>query len=461
MAHKKKALVFIEYDMIIRHFIHSNAFANLEKNYDVKYVFHQEQGTEKRNIFINLESLNLKNYVRFHVPRKRMGTWDHLFVPKTLNVQRGTDNYNDSLTLSYIIRSKKWVDRYRFLALPVIFPIFQATFRLFMGVYKPLEDFVREEHPDIVFHPTILQGYFINELVPICKKQGIPFVCLMNSWDNPSQKAATTGFPDRLVVWGEQTHRHAVEYMKMPADKILKFGAAQFQIYRKPVTETDAELRDLFQVPKGIPILLYAGISKGVLENNQLQLIDTAIENGTIPPCHVIYRPHPWRGPLRPNERSFFDYNFKNITLDPFMGEFYQRVIDGSQAGFDPADYDVTRKLLHLVDAVTSPLSTILLEAIIKQKPVQILLNSDTDSEQSKQIMALASTITHFADLKGPGVNYCTDQSKIGDGIKILLEQAKDPEIKKSLKGLAEYFTITEGPTYSERLLLLAEELTA
>lgn len=461
MAHKKKALVFIEYDMIIRHFIQSHAFAELEKEYDVKYVFHEERGNEKRNIFIDLESLNLGNYIRFHVPRKRMGTWDHLFVPKTLNVQRGTDNYKDSLALSYIIRSKKWVDRYKVLALPGIFQIFQAIFRLFMGVYTPLEELLRQEQPDIVIHPTILQGYFINELVPICKKQGIPFICLMNSWDNPSQKAATTGFPDKLVVWGEQTRRHAIEYMKMPAQNILEFGAAQFQIYRKPVTETNAELRDLFKVPKDIPIILYAGISKGVLENNQLDILDKAIESGEIPPCHVIYRPHPWRGPLRPNERSFLDYNFKHITLDPFMGAFYQRVIDGSQMGFDPADYDVTRKLLHLVDGVTSPLSTILLEAIIKLKPVQILLDSDTDSEQSKQIMALASTITHFADLKGPGVNYCTDQSKMPQGINALLEQAKDPEIKKSLKELSQYFTVTDGPSYAERLLSLADELTA
>ena len=37
---KKKVLVFIDYDMLIRHFILSSVFRELEDSYEVKYVFH-------------------------------------------------------------------------------------------------------------------------------------------------------------------------------------------------------------------------------------------------------------------------------------------------------------------------------------------------------------------------------------------------------------------------------------
>lgn len=455
-----KALVFIDFDMLVRHFILSGAFCELGKHYDVKYVFHADRTSDKQGIHTDIDALGLKNYVRFPIPRKRMGTWDHLYCPTVLNNQRGTDNYEIRLELTYLTRPPKWARRYEFLSLPGIFQIFRFAFSTAMGVYQPLADFVRREAPDVVIHPTILQGYFINELVPICKKLNIPFLCLMNSWDNPSQKAAATGHPDKLVVWGEQTRRHAIDYMKMPPEDVLMFGAAQFQVYRKPVSESDAELRALFKVPEGISVLLYGGTSKGVMENLHLELIDAAVDDGRIPPCHVIYRPHPWRGALMTGERSFFDYDFRHITMDPFMEEYYRDATSGKADGFDMADYDVTRKLLHLVEAVTSPLSTILLEAVMHQKPVQVLLDSETGSKVSEDILKLGPRLTHFADLKGPGVTYCTDRNTIPEGCARLLEQAKDPEIRAGLKKLGDSFAVMDGPTYAERLLALTDETT-
>lgn len=462
MLKNKKALVFIEYDMIIRHFIHSNAFFRLEENYDVKYIFHKDRTKDKKNININLDSLGLEKFTRFHVPRKRMGNWYHLHVPNVLNKQRGTKNYSDFLELMHLLGSSKWVDRYKILSLPGVFQIFSFLYRLWMGTYKPLEGFLRKENPDIIIHPSILQGYFINDLTLICKKHDIPFVCLMNSWDNPSQKAAATGFPDKLVVWGEQTRRHAIEFMKIPEDKVLEFGAAQFQIYRQPVTEPNTELRKIFNVPSNVTLILYAGISKGVRENDHLQRIESAISDGEIPYCHVIYRPHPWRGPLHKDELSFYSFNFKHITIDPHMEKYYSTVIDGSAQGFYMADYTVTHKLLTLVDAVMSPLSTILLEAIIHQKPILVFHNSKTHRDRERKIMKLASTISHFSDLKeGPGINHCKNNDKILATMRVLLEQTNDQKIKDSLEKVSKYFTVMDGPTYAERLLDLADELTS
>jgi hypothetical protein len=458
---KKKVLIFIDYDMLIRHFVLSGVFHQLEDAYEVKYVFQSDSTSTKRSIHQDVESFNLANSVSLHLPRKRMGMWDHLYCPTVLHRLRGTDYYQDRLDLFRELRSLKWVRRYEYLSLPGIFQVYSWIFRKFHGVYQPLRNFVISEQPDLVLHPTILQGFFINELVPLCREMKIPFVCLMNSWDNPAQKASATGHPDKLVVWGKQTRQHAIKYMKMPPEDILMFGAAQFQLFRKPVTETDAELRAMFKVPAGKRILLYGGTSKSVAESEHLKILDDAIESGLIPDCHVIYRPHPWRGGLTSLEADFFSCNFRHITMDPFMEAYYRRAVQTDDKAFDLADYEVTRRLLHLVDAVTSPLSTILLEAVIHQKPVQILSASEHVDPQAKSLYETAIRQVHFADLTGDGVLRCSSAAEIPEGCRRLLQLARDPDIREKLRHLASHFVVMDGPTYGERLLELVDDMTS
>lgn len=446
--------------MLIRHFIKSDVFRELEEKHSVKYVFHHDDTSDKQGINVNVATLGLKNFTKFSIPRGRMGLWDHLYNPTVLNKLRGTDYYDARYDIMYQTRSHKWAKRYVHLSKPIIFPIYSYLFKRYMGMFKPLHDFVKSEAPDIILHPSILQGYFINELVPICKDLNIPFVCLMNSWDNPAQKAAATGQPDKLIVWGEQTRRHAIEYMKMPADDVLMFGAAQFQIYRKPVTENDDELRALFNVPKGLPIILYGGTSKSVLETKHLEIIEKAIDDGELAPCHIIYRPHPWRGKLLKGEDDFFKCGFKHITMDPSMEPYYRRISTQDQAGFDLADYDVTRKLLHLVDAVTSPLSTILLEAVMHEKPIQILMTSEHVQDDVKAIYKSGNRQVHFHDLDGPGVLRCETTAAMAAGCGKLLEMSQDTAVKGQLRELAHYFAVMDGPSYGERLRDLVDEMT-
>ena len=45
---RRKALVFIDYDMLVRHFVLSGAFAELEKRFHVRYVFHADSTSPKQ-----------------------------------------------------------------------------------------------------------------------------------------------------------------------------------------------------------------------------------------------------------------------------------------------------------------------------------------------------------------------------------------------------------------------------
>ena len=143
------------------------------------------------------------------------------------------------------------------------------------------------------------------------------------------------------------------------------------------------------------------------------------------------------------------------------MEAYYRKAVQTDYKGFDLAEYDVTRKLLHLVDAVTSPLSTILLEAVMHEKPVQILSASEHVDPQAKSLYETATRQIHFADLAGEGVLRCNSAADIPDGCRHLLELAGDPDIKVKLRQLARHFVVMDGSGYGERLRGLADDLTS
>jgi len=457
----KKALVFIDFDILIRHFIKSGAFSELDNCYDVTYVFHKDSTTDKQGIFSDVGDLRLKSVQFLEVPRNRMGQWYHLFIPSMLSRHRGTSNYAPALEQMKMSHTPKMARRYWLLSMPGVLQAFRWFMMLRLGTHEPLRELLRREKPDLVIHPSLLAGYFINDLLLQCKSKSIPLILLMNSWDNPSNKAVTTGMPDKLVVWGDQTRKHAMQFLGLPPERIEMFGAAQFELYRSPIEQTHEELCSEFQVPTDLPILLYSGAARSFNETGHLVMIDEAIERGDIPQCHVLYRPHPWRGRLIDGEKSLYDVNLKHVTLDPHMDDFYKGITITPRKSLYMADYAITKKLMHLIDALVSPLSTMMLEATLHGKPVlAMFVDADPDSASSKASDVIRRLV-YFADfVNKPGILTCDNLATFAAQVKKLMEASKNPEISLKLKELASTYTIVDGPPYAARLVKLADELT-
>ena len=456
-----KALVFIDHDMIVRHFVHSDAFAALGEAFDVTYVFNDDISTEKKWLTLDIDSLGLGRVLRTHIPRIRMGSWYKLYAISVLHLQRGTPNYAGRRERMTDINGWKRTQYYDLLSREPIYSWVRRKFLKELGLYKPLIDLIEEEQPDILIQPTQLNGYYINELLLASEQLDLPFLILMNSWDNPSQKAAATGMPTCLAVWGDQTRDHAIEYMGLPPERVEIIGAAQFDLYRKPVTETDAALRARFGVPEGLPIVLYGGVSKSINETRHLQLLEDAIEAGDIEPCHILYRPHPWRGGLIEGERDFFEAGFRHITMDPHMETYYRRIAATGDDTFDMADYDITRQLLHMVAGTVSSLSTIQLETTLNGKPtISFMPTPDMESKYGHSA-AISARLAHFQGLWDcPGVEKCESDEDLPRAVNQLLIQAADPVWRARIRNYANNFSSLEGPTYAEKLRDLALRLS-
>ena len=451
-----KIFIFIDADPVVRHFIHSGQLATLERDHDVTYVFNDESDVpyENRRMFVDFRTLGLRRVLTARVDRRRHGQWYALTTTAVLKNHRGTPNYRARRRLAAAIASERFTRRCEILGRPVIFPLFKWVYLKVMGLHPEIVKLLEAEKPDIIVHPSLLNGPFQNEVALAAERQSVPLVVLMNSWDNPTAKSASIGRMDHLVVWGEQTREHAATYLKVPKERIHCFGAAQFQVYRKPPAESCEELARLFQVPADKKIILYAGSGSSDLETDYLLALEGAAESGSLRGCHIIYRPHPWRGPLTPGERDFFTIGFRNITLDPHMKEFYMRRVKNHRKELFLIDYAITNKLLSLVEVVVSPLSTLLLESLINVKPAVMLL---PEGEVGRNMHMDQIHFRSLAEMEG--VVRCDRIGNLPQACATALRLRDDAEACERIRGQVNRLAVMDGPTYGERLLRLVNQV--
>ena len=162
-----------------------------------------------------------------------MGMWYHLFIAQLLFYHRGKSTYKATLETKVKMElTPKLVFLMRLLSKRGIFPIFKYWFRKILGNSKEIEKLLKEQ-PLCVIYPSVLTGPFICELPREAKKLNIKSIVCMNSWDNPMSKAIPNDYPDYLIVWGEDGKNQSADLLGIPEKTIRKFGAAQFQIYKK------------------------------------------------------------------------------------------------------------------------------------------------------------------------------------------------------------------------------------
>jgi hypothetical protein len=306
----------------------------------------------------------------------------------------------------------------------------------------------------LLVHPTVLDGYYLNDLVVYSNTLGVPLVALMNSWDNPSIKRTVLGQIDRLLVWGEQTEDHAVEFMRMAPEHVVRFGAAQFDVYRDPPRLSREEFCACNDIEPSHRILLYAGSSKGVDEYEDLCQLDAATSDGRLANTTIIYRPHPWGRGGR-NGTRILDHDWQNIRIDPTMRFYLEQIRrDGNPMCFP--DYRDTNDLLAVIDALVSPLSTIILEAAMLGKPVLCYL----PTEVAGSSIGRQSSLVHFqAMYEIPEISLAYGQSELVEMVSGLLDKVGDSAFASRLRQRMEYFIEPFDDPYRERLVSYLEGL--
>jgi hypothetical protein len=444
-----KILVFVDHDIIIRHFLHSHVFDALVRRHDVVFVF-PEIGHKR--VTGDLSTLDLGRAGAHHlrVSNERLKIWQGLMLADLLRWRPGS-HFAAMRRFHRSTGTPRAAILYSVLALPGLFQLFRAWShrRIDARPYRDLDVLLSTEQPQVLVHPTVLAGVFINDLVAASRSRNIPLVAIMNSWDNPSTKRAMTGRPDWLLVWGPQTRTHAIEFLEMPPERVICFGAAQFDLYRNPPRIDRQEFCNRHGIPPDARLLLYAGSSKGTDEFSHLRMLDDAIDQGAFGHAVVVYRPHPW-GEGGKGGNRMLDHNWRNVRIEETMRGYLERLKTGSP-GITTPDYRDTHDLLSSVDALVSPLSTIIIEGALHGKPVLCFLPDEGDKTSH---YAYALPMTHFDDFFAESsFLVARGESSLVPAVRSLLDRVGNAAHEQALRLACAHFVSCFDREYGERLV--------
>jgi hypothetical protein len=398
-----KILIFLEHDIICRHFVMSGALDPLVRQANVRFVFPDDGG---KRVKLDPAKLPLgAPFERLAIDAERQQTWRWLLYVDQLKFRTG-DHEAAIRKFRWKLLGWKSAVLLTLAGLPLGSTVFQRIVdqRLSSRPPRALAALLDREQPDIVLHPSVLDSVFLNDLVVQCRERAIPLVVAMNSWDNPSTKRAMVGAPDWLLVWGPQTRDHAVRFLRMDSSRVVPFGAAQFDVYRDQPRVDRAEFCAAHGLDPSRRIILFAGSNAQTDEFATLQALDHAVRDGRLGNVSIVYRPHPWGAGGR-NGGRLAKAKFDHVVVDRTMRAYLDNIAAGGQHMSLP-DYRDTHDLLNAIDGVISPMSTILLEAALHAKPVVAYTPAGDDGSEH---LANSLPMLHFADfLKLPEIGHAS-----------------------------------------------------
>ena len=443
----KRIGIFIDHDIIVRHFIKSDVLSSLSDEYIVHYIFPENH----KRVTTDVSKLGLENVDFVKVDSKRNSLIRSLYLVTALkNIRKRTGRDRDAITAFYRqLRGPFWFRVFWIMSSRICFFWYARYKTREIGENVDLDQIVQKYHFDVIIHPTVLDGLFVTDLITLGRRHQIPTVYLMNSWDNPSTKAVMLGVPDRLLVWGEQTKKHAIKFLGMTEEAIICAGAAQFQIYARSPRVSRATYRESIKTDTSTTLICYAGSSRGLNEMEHLKFLDDALAKTRVR-CKIVYRPHPWKW-INPHERFFDDYRFRNICLDPYSVESYRARWNQENLQIDLCDYEHTNILLRSIDGLISPLSTILLEAAILGLPIAVYrpeVTAEFGGTFSTDIHRIA--FSEFYDIIQPVI--CENETDLWSGILDLIKQSNDLHFRESLKKKTKFFVEPSTKDYSKVL---------
>jgi hypothetical protein len=448
---KLKIACLVESDPEIRNFLLSRSLEPLFHTHDVTLLLPQKG---YRRIAFDVESLNLPIPIRrVTIPEERRSLWRRSFHFSQMRLTLDRQWFNLWIAWWGLIGWKAAV-LYTVGNLPGLRTLVHRRYEAKLRAVPATElsATLLELAPDIIIHPSTFGGYFINDVIAEGKALGIPTMLLMNSWDNPSTKRATSGKADWVAVWGEQTLRHTHFYMGIPKDRIVCLGAAQFEAYRPKPRITPGEFRSEYGLSPKIKIILYAGSSRGTNEAKHLAWLEAAIEGGRFGNVAVVYRPHPW-GFGQQQAMDIVNSGWKHIHVEQSMQTFIRDIADGKRSGsFLMAEYARTHDILSSVDMLLSPLSTMIVEGALHGIPVMCFYAKE--EEKGSIWKKTLKNLAHFEDIfRSPSVVVCTDYENFLPSVDELCRRAGDPEFCERITKEMSFFAVFHKKSYGDGLL--------
>lgn len=437
-----RALVLIAADNTVRNFVDTGAFAALDLEHtsfvaSSRGVGHAEMEGSMRA---------LRGYVGTVDDPRPKTRRPYRFLRMTLLAATSRRSRTMRHKLNMLPRRKRL--RYKAAALPGLRVLTLRAAKWRAGLSDELLELMRELRPDVVIAPSNGYDPMVWDGVRAARSLGIPSLALIANWDNLSSKGVFAEKPDYLGVWGQQGVEHAEFMHGIPRDRARPLGAPQFEHYFQHALGSS-------QSPFPFRYVLFAGCFAPFDELAALERLERLIEEHGLD-VKIVYRPHPHR---YPRKRSDFvdEDRFRHVVLDPQIHDLYAASVEESKNWNSPQrkrvkpllpPLDYYPALLENAEFVVCPLSTMIVEAAIFERPVVVVAYDDGIHENSP---ASVVDYEHFDGIdRIDGFRLCTQPEQL-DAHFLALATAED-EMSPSLRDQLLWWLHFDDRPYSERL---------
>lgn len=454
---KKTIGIFLDHDLMIRHFIIRNKFSELEKKFNIKYFL----TNNKKRLTIDKKKFKLHNSKVLKVDLKRRHKINKLSLVGRLNNAFRKPNKFRKAAIRQVhgmIVSKRLILTYTLFAINFIYPIYNWLVRKFFIKYNYyLENIIKKNKLDMIIHPTVLNGDFVSDLIDIGNRNYIPTIYLMNSWDNCSSRALTHGNPTKYLVWGKDAAEFAKESLKLDEKNLDIIGCAQFEIYKEKPLLSKKKFRNLYKVKKNETLICYAGSNLGINETKHLEILDKRLNAKNLN-IKILYRPHPWKNRHK-NEKSFFDYKFKNIIFDKYSIKSYVDSFSKTKlysSNILNCDYKETNTIVKSIDGIFVPFSTLSIECSLQGLPVGLYYPND-ENEYSRKFQIESDFYQFLIKVLKPII--CFGEEDIFNTITKIKKASKKKNLKEIIKKRVRGIVANDQISYEKKLLNYCQDI--
>ena len=408
---KAKAIFFLSTESFIRNYISANTLDVLRKNMDCHFLidekFSEHPQLDKLEKKIYYTSVNYKSYDLIF----DYSIWYHRKNSKSFRTRikrtRGLDFHffeqqnwaRKTVRIGFrLLRFLKYRLQYFLFANPITYPLTFGLLNSLANKNKSLEKEIIQIGPDLVIYPSNAYEAIGIDIVKICKRQAIKSIFIIDNWDNVSSKSILWEKPDRLLVWGEQTKKHAVKFQHFASEKVTQIGTSRFDQYFK-LRETEIPSHFNFNY------ILFVGYSLHFDEAKLVQKIDQIITNNKdiFGDIKLIYRPHPHRQ----SKDSIEGMSLQNTFVDPQLKEWYFDKEASKSNTIQPA-LDYYPSLLSNAEMVIASLTSMIIESLIFKKRTLVIGYKEKNNPSNPY--QLLHNYHHFDELFfTEGIDICVD----------------------------------------------------
>ena len=307
-----------------------------------------------------------------------------------------------------------------------------------MGESIEMIKLIRKYEPSCILYPTACYDVFFYDLLYIASNKSLPLILLQGGWDSLSSKYKMIHLPSVLGVYGNQGKSHAINIQGMDEEKIKIIGAPHYApLFKNNFNIKSKSTESLMR--KGNLKCLFGGGLRPFDETSLLINIENAINNKVLPPMEIIYRPHPFRM-VRLHEQNFNNIRWKHVKMDSDVKDYYDRskIKSSTLTNAKLHDFDYLYNLYRNIDFIITPMSTIVLEALICGIPfIPLAFGDDKHAWSTDQVVRM----THFHELKmNDKILWCKSSNDLIDLMVLAIKKCDDNDYKRFLRSTSEQF---------------------